>query len=289
MADIHLTSRVFETSLKLDEMAFGCKRTVSYDAPIDCLNCEGSGRDEGAVCVYCDGTGAITETRQTSIVFPGALDDGEVLELKAKGVPGALTVTVRELPHPVFERAGEHLRTSLDVPARVFAEGGRVNVETLDDDWELEVPAGSGEGTVVRLHGHGFPSKEDSERRGDLLVKLSEEPETTPAEREARRAGAGVAVAGLAVILLGIGIMVVTLVVRSNATVCESTETTVCMVVSENGAKEMTDSAEAQRDRQTLAAVVGVAIGLGVMGFGGWITSRGLTESGRDRIEQRRM
>jgi hypothetical protein len=288
MADIRLTSRAFETSLSLEEMAFGCERTVSYEAPIDCVNCEGSGRDDGAICSFCDGTGSIIELRRSTIALRGPLDDGEVLELKAKGVPGTLAVTVRELPHSVFEHDGEDLRTSLDVPAKVLANGGFVNVETLDDDRELEVPADSVEGTVVRLRGHGFPSKEDPERRGDLLVKLSASPETTLVEREARRWGAGLTAVGIAVALLGFGVMILALVIRSNATVCESTETTTCMVIIDGERSEVAESPEEQREDQNLGAALGVAIGLGVMGVGGWLTARGAAEMGRDRIEQRR-
>lgn len=288
MADIPLTSRAFETGLTLEEMAFGCERTVSYEAPIDCVNCEGTGRDDGGTCAFCDGAGTIVELRRSTITLPGPLDDGEVLELQAKGVPGTLAVTVRELPHAVFEHDGENLRTSLDVPAKILASGGLVNVETLDDDRELEVLPGSGEGSIVPLRGHGFPSKEDPERRGDLLVKLRASPETTLVEREARRWGAGLTAVGTAVALVGIGIMVAALVIRSNATVCESTETTVCMVVIDGERSEAADSAETQRSEQNGAAALGVAIGMAVMGVGGWITTRGIREMGRDRIEQRR-
>jgi DnaJ-class molecular chaperone len=289
MADFHLTARAFELRLNLEEMAFGCERTVSYDAPIECVNCEGSGSDEGATCAFCDGTGGIVEVRESTIAIPGPLDDGEVMELRAKGVPGTLAVTVREVPHSVFERDGQDLRTSLDVPSKVLANGGRVNVETLDDDWELEIPAGSGEGSVVPLRGHGYPSKADPAERGDLLVKLSEAPETTPIEREKRRSGAGLAVWGLVVILVGIGVMVLAFVVRSNATICESTETTTCMVIRDGRViGEETDSAETQRDERDFDAALGVAMGLGVVGVGGWLAARGLAEMSRDRIEQRR-
>lgn len=287
MDEIHVTARAFELSLPLEAMAFGGEQPLSFDAPIDCVNCEGSGRDDDATCAYCDGLGIITDLRHTEVILPWGLDDGEVLELDAEGL-GTLTVTVREQPHPVFKRAGEHLRTSLDVPAKVLASGGIVNVETLDDDRELEIPAGSGEGTVVRLRGHGYPSKEDFERRGDLLVRLSETPETTPVERVARRWGASLAAVGIAVVLFGIGIMVTALVIRSNATVCEPTETTVCMVVVDGETTELADSPEAQRREQNGAAGVGVAIGIAVMVLGGWLTTRGLNDMGRDRIEQRR-
>ncbi|WP_205328411.1 J domain-containing protein [Glycomyces sp. YM15] len=289
MADIPLTSRSFETDLTLEESAFGCERTVSYEAPIDCVNCEGAGRDDGETCAFCDGAGTIIELRRSTITFPGPLDDGEVLQLKAKGIPGTLAVTVRELPHAVFERDGEDLHTSLDVPAKILAGGGVVNVETLDDDRELAIPPGSGEGSVVRLRGHGFPSKEHPERRGDLLVKLSAVPETTPIERGARRSGAGLAGIGLAFLLVGLATMILVLVIRSNATVCETTETRVCMVVRNGEAIGVEyESAEEQREEQNIAAALGVGIGLATMGFGGWLASRGLAEAGRDRIEQRR-
>ncbi|GAA2147555.1 DnaJ C-terminal domain-containing protein [Glycomyces algeriensis] len=287
MEEIHVTARAFELSLALEAMAFGGEQPLSFDAPIDCVNCEGSGRDEDAVCSFCDGIGIITDRRRTAITIPGALDDGEVLELHAEGL-GTLTVTVREQPHPVFKRAGEHLRTSLDVPAKVLATGGIVNVETLDDDRELEIPAGSGEGTVVRLRGHGYPSKEDPERRGDLLVKLSETPATTPVEREERRWGVSLTAVGIAVVLFGIGIMVTALVIRSNATVCEPGGNTVCAIAADGPVADETDFAEARRREQNEDAALGVAIGIAVMIAGGWLTTRGINEMGRDRNEQRR-
>jgi hypothetical protein len=107
-------------------------------------------------------------------------------------------------------------------------------------------------------------------------------------EREERRWGASLTAVGIAVVLFGIGIMVTALVIRSNATVCEPGGSTVCAIAADGPVADETDFAEARRREQNEDAALGVAVGIAVMIAGGWLTTRGFNEMGRNRIEQRR-
>jgi molecular chaperone DnaJ len=60
----------------------------------------------------------------------------------------------------------------VDVPAPAAALGTTVRVPTLDGEEELEVPAGTQPGTVVRLRGKGMPTLGRG-RRGDQRVVLN--------------------------------------------------------------------------------------------------------------------
>ena len=89
------------------------------------------------------------------------------------------------LPHPLFERDGQHLVCRVPITYAQAALGTTLEVPTLDGRGEVEIPAGTQSGAVFKLGGKGMP---DPRRRGlgDLLVqviievpkKLSKEEQT---------------------------------------------------------------------------------------------------------------
>ncbi len=75
------------------------------------------------------------------------------------------------------------LHASIHVPVTLAALGGSVGFETLDDQRELAIAAGTANGTVIQLKGLGVP-KLRGRGRGDLLVHVQVDTPTDLDERQ---------------------------------------------------------------------------------------------------------
>ncbi len=110
--------------------------------------------------------------------IPPGLEHGQVLRLKEKGEPGRngappgdalIEVFVR--PHPVFRREGDDLALDLPVALSEVVLGAKVPVPTPGGSVTLSIPAGSNNGTKLRLRGRGVPAHA-GRKAGDLFVTL---------------------------------------------------------------------------------------------------------------------
>jgi molecular chaperone DnaJ len=154
-----------------------------------CPSCQGAGEAPTSPCSDCGGDGRTPDTREVRIEIPAGVDDGATLRVKGRGEPGVrggrdgdLFVRLHVAPHDVFERRGADLICELRIPVTQAVLGAEVAVDTLDGETTLSIPAGTSDGTILRMSGQGAAELQ-SRRRGDLLVvvrvdipkKLSEE------------------------------------------------------------------------------------------------------------------
>lgn len=110
--------------------------------------------------------------KRLSLRVPAGTRDGARLRLAGQGPGGGdVLLTIRVLEDARFELDGDHLTTSVDVPAPLAALGGDVTVQTLGGKGNLSVPPGSSGGRRMRLRGQGWPKKDGT--RGDLYVRLN--------------------------------------------------------------------------------------------------------------------
>ncbi|GGR71062.1 dnaJ protein [Deinococcus seoulensis] len=110
--------------------------------------------------------------KRLSLRVPAGTRDGARLRLAGQGPGGGdVLLTIRVLEDARFELDGDHLTTSVDVPAPLAALGGDVTVQTLSGKGNLSVPPGSSGGRRMRLRGQGWPKKDGT--RGDLYVRLN--------------------------------------------------------------------------------------------------------------------
>jgi DnaJ-class molecular chaperone len=106
------------------------------------------------------------------VKIPRGVTTGSRVRLRGKGGGGRdLVLVIRVAPHPVFTRSGADLTRDLPVTLREALIGAEVPVETLDGRVRLKVPAGTQNGSTIRLKGKGMPHLR-GEARGDLLVKV---------------------------------------------------------------------------------------------------------------------
>ncbi len=152
--------------LTLEEAYAGTSRTIELRGPGEvCPTCKGAGQLAGATCHTCQGAGSVGGLRRVEVRIPAGVADGSRIRVAGKGSPGSgggaagdLFLRVQVATHPVFERRGDDVHVTVDVPVADAALGGEVRVPTLKGRaLALRVPAGTQGGRVLRLAGQGMP------------------------------------------------------------------------------------------------------------------------------------
>ena len=143
-----------------------------------CPSCHGQGSVIKQPCNECRGSGQKLKKVVTEVEIPPGVDDEMRVRIAGQGEPspnggpsGDCYCFISVLPHPLFERDGQHLICRIPITYAQAALGTTLEVPTLEGRGEVVVPAGTQSGQVFRLGGKGMP---DPRRRGlgDLLVQV---------------------------------------------------------------------------------------------------------------------
>jgi molecular chaperone DnaJ len=155
------------------------RRTIlgSLVTAMPCRDCSATGWVVPDPCKECRGAGRHAQDVEVPLDVPPGIDDGDRLRLDGEGEAGAagggrgnLFVRFRVTPDERFERAGDDLYAWIDVPLTTAALGGAVTIPTLDGDEQIDIPAGTQSGSVLRLRGLGVP-KRSGRGRGQLVLR----------------------------------------------------------------------------------------------------------------------
>jgi DnaJ-class molecular chaperone len=110
--------------------------------------------------------------RALDVKIPVGIEDGHTIRLKGQGSPGIgggaagdALIEVTVAPHPFLHRSGDDVIINLPVTLREAVLGASVSVPTIKGHVRLTIPAGSGDGTRLRLRGRGI-------REGHQYVEL---------------------------------------------------------------------------------------------------------------------
>lgn len=113
-----------------------------------------------------------------TIQIPAGVDTGTRIQLTGEGEVGPnggsagdLYVEIVQAAHPVFERHGDELHCSVEVPMTSAALGSTITLETLDGPEDLDVKPGTQSGEQLILRGKGAARLRGGQR-GDLHVHL---------------------------------------------------------------------------------------------------------------------
>lgn len=146
--------RDYRTSITIDfeEAIFGATKTISVDG------------------------------NQTKLKIPAGIFDGQSIRLAGKGgeAPAAdgqrgdLYVEVRVRAHKHLTREGDLILSEVTISMVDAVLGTEIDVETVDGEITMKIPAGTQPGTNFKLSGHGAPHL-GSDQRGPHIVTVNVE------------------------------------------------------------------------------------------------------------------
>ena len=119
-------------------------------------------------------------TRTVDVRIPVGVSDGSRVRVAGEGEHGSggragdLYLTIRMLPHAIFERRGRDLHAAIRVPLTTAVLGGEADVPTIEGrSIRLKIPPGTQGNQVFRLKGHGMPAVGKPDDRGDLYATVA--------------------------------------------------------------------------------------------------------------------
>lgn len=153
---------------------FGMMRNVR-----SCPDCGGSGKIIKEKCPDCSGSGYVSSRKTISVSIPAGVDQENVVRIRGKGEPGInggsrgdLLVSVYIRPHPIFQRRGNDIYSTVPMSYAQAVLGGEILVDTIDGQVLYNIKAGTATDTKVRLRGKGVPFLRNKTMRGDHYITL---------------------------------------------------------------------------------------------------------------------
>ena len=111
------------------------------------------------------------------ITIPAGIADEQVIKLNGHGGPGVnggpagdLYITINIEEDAMFKRLNNDLYIQQEIDLYIAVLGGEVTIETLDGKVKLKVPAGTQNGTKVRLKNKGFPVYKKEGEFGNMFI-----------------------------------------------------------------------------------------------------------------------
>lgn len=141
-----------------------------------CVNCQATGQVIEHPCYECSGDGRVRTRRTMTIRIPAGVDTGTRIQLTGEGEVGPgngpagdLYVEVAVRRDKRFQRQGDDLHATLELPMTAAALGASVPFETFDGVSDLDVRTGIQSGEQIRLRGLGVTHLRGS-GRGDIVI-----------------------------------------------------------------------------------------------------------------------
>ena len=108
------------------------------------------------------------------IRIPAGVKSGETLRIRGKGKSfngqrGDLLLKIDVAPSPEYERRGDDLYKTIDIPLKVAMFGGKIKVPTLEKEITLKVPKNTKNGQKFRVKGLGAVNRK-TKQKGDLYL-----------------------------------------------------------------------------------------------------------------------
>ena len=118
------------------------------------------------------------KSEQIQVRIPVGIESGQKLRIAGKGGPsptgdknGDLLLEITVDSDPVFTREGNNLYAQVKVPFSGICLGTSATVPTIDSEKRIKIPAGTSNGSKIRLKGHGVPAH-GKHAAGDLYAQI---------------------------------------------------------------------------------------------------------------------
>lgn len=126
---------------------------------------------------FYDAQGQQRRVKKTlNVKIPAGVSDGARIRLKGQGAPsgdnranGDVYLSIRLIPHPLFEVEGNNLLLNLPLAPWEAALGGKIIVPTLSGKIHLVIPPNSQAGQRLRVKGKGLAGS----TQGDMFALIT--------------------------------------------------------------------------------------------------------------------
>jgi len=121
------------------------------------------------------GTHQVSANGQSfDIKIPAGIKSGETMRVRGKGKQyqgqaGDLLIQVEVSSSDEYERKGDNLYKTFDVPLKEALFGGKISIETPEKEVSLKIPKNTKNGQKFRLKGKGVPDRKTA-MKGDLYL-----------------------------------------------------------------------------------------------------------------------
>lgn len=150
----------------------------NFEQIVVCPKCSGEGEIFEKKCAKCGGDGRAKEESQISIQIPAGIQDGQAISLRGQGEAGEkgasagdLYVSIHVQKHPKFTRKNLDITSTEYIPFSMAVMGGKIEVETIDGNLVLKIPAGTQSGEIFRVKEKGVPEL-NGRGVGNHLIKI---------------------------------------------------------------------------------------------------------------------
>lgn len=144
-----------------------------------CDNCNGDGTINTKKCNSCGSMGVEIKEEVIDIEIPKGVEDGMALEMRGKGNEikngnnGNLVIIISVEGDSKFERRGSDILLNKDISVMDAILGSDININTLESNIKFKIEKGTQNGKTLRLKGKGLPYINNSDMRGDLIIKIN--------------------------------------------------------------------------------------------------------------------
>jgi molecular chaperone DnaJ len=144
-----------------------------------CPECKGEGKIPENPCNVCKGEGRTKGKEELQVFIPAGVDANQALRVEGKGEagrkgedPGNLYIRVSVKPHTIFQRKGDDIYTSLEIPFSLAVFGGDLQAPTLEGkNIIVKISSGTESGKILKVSGKGIPHFAGF-GRGDLFFRV---------------------------------------------------------------------------------------------------------------------
>lgn len=146
-----------QVTVSFDEAAFGCEKVIHMQDP----------------------AAPNRSVQSLQVRIPAGIDTGKTVRLKGRGMPGVnggengdLLLSVNVGEKPGYERKGQDVYTTVQIPYTTAVFGGEAVVSTLYGNVLCKIGKGMQSGTKIRLKGKGIVSMNNPSVYGDQYVTV---------------------------------------------------------------------------------------------------------------------
>ncbi len=156
-----------------------------------CPDCHGTGQKIETPCPSCKGYGKVEKERKIEIKIPKGVDNLSKIRIAREGNAGSnggpagdLFVVLHVKPSNYYQRDGINIFTKLEITPAQAVLGDEINIQTLDGDKKIQIPAGIQSGNSIKIKGAGVPIVSRPTQRGDHIVVITVKIPTQLSEQE---------------------------------------------------------------------------------------------------------